>query len=91
MPNLIARQPVEGYRLTGEQKAFYKNFKRVNQALKTVKMGLRFQAEKLRGLGAIAQQIEGQKKELLLRAPDQSVLDAEDEGMIDTSRLKLNY
>lgn len=85
MPNLKVKDPVEDYRLTKEQKAFYKTFKKVNQIEKMVKQGLSFQMGKLQTLQQIAQQVAGQKKELMLKAPDQSVLDVEDEGMMEGS------
>lgn len=83
MPNLIAKEPVEGFKLTKEHRAFYKNYKRINEVHEMIKKGLKFQLGKVEALQQIAQEMEGKKKELLLRAPDQSVLDVEDEGMIE--------
>lgn len=82
MPDLVAKQPVEEYKLTKEQKAFYQAFQKMTKIQTMVKKGLQFQVKKLQGLQEIAQDIEGKKKELMLRAPQQSVLDVEDEGMI---------
>lgn len=82
MPNLIAKEPVEGYKLTEEQRTFYQTFQKMTKIQAMVKKGLQFQMKKLQGLQEIAQDIEGKKKELMLRAPQQSVLDVEDEGMI---------
>ena len=86
MPELIEREPVEDYRLTKEQRAFFKSTEKINKIQKMVREGLSFQVGKLQNLQQIAQVIEGQKKELLLRAPDQSVLDVEDEGMTEDLR-----
>ncbi len=83
MPNLIAKEPVEGFKLTKEHKAFYKNYQRINEVSQMIKKGLRFQLGKTEALQQIAQEIEGKKKQLLLKAPDQSVLEVEDEGMVD--------
>jgi len=82
MPELKAKEPVEDFKLTAEHKAFYKNYKRINEVSKMISEGLRFQLGKVEALQQIAQEIDGQKKELLLKAPDQSVLDVEDEGMV---------
>ena len=83
MPDLIAKEPVEDFKLTPEHKAFYKNYKRITEVSKMIQQGLQFQFGKVEALRAIAQEIEGQKKQLLLKAPDQSVLDVEDEGMVE--------
>jgi len=40
----------------------------------------------LQALHQIAQTLEGQKQQLLLRAPNQSVLDVEDAGMVEDIR-----
>jgi len=82
MPNMRAKEPVEGYKLTREQKAFYKTYKRISQVQTMINKGLQAQASKLQNLQQIAQDIEGKRRELMLRAPDQSVLEVEDEGMI---------
>lgn len=83
MPDLIAKEPVEDFKLTPEHKAFYKNYKRISEVSKMIQQGLQFQFGKVEALRSIAQEIEGQKKQLLLKAPDQSVLDIEDEGMVE--------
>lgn len=82
MPNLVAKEPVEDYKLTREQRAFFQAYQQMTKIQTMVKKGLQFQAKKLQGLQEIAQDIEGKKKELMLRAPQQSVLDVEDDGMI---------
>lgn len=82
MPDLIPKEPVEGFKLTDEHKAFYKNFKRVNDVSKMIQQGLRFQLGKVETLKQIAGDVENQKRQLLLNAPDQSVLGIEDEGMV---------
>ena len=81
MPDLIEREKVEPFKLTKEHKAFFKNFKRVNEVSAMIQQGLRVQFGKLEAMKQIAQEVEGQKKELLLTAPDQSVYDSADEGM----------
>lgn len=85
MPDLIAKEPVEGFKLTREHKAFYKNYQRINEVHEMIRKGLRFQLGKVEALQQIAKDMEGQKKALLLRAPDQSVLDVEDEGMVEAA------
>jgi len=82
MPDLIAREPVEGFKLTKEQKAFYKVYQQINKVSEMINKGLSFQTSKLQALQGIAQDLEGKRKELLLRAPEQSTLDVSDEGMI---------
>ena len=82
MPDLIPKEPVENFKLTKEHKAFYRNFKRVNEVSEMIQNGLRFQLGKVETLQGIAQEVEGQKRQLLLNAPDQSVLDIEDEGLV---------
>lgn len=82
MPDLIPKEPVEPYKLTDEHKAFYKNFKRVNDVSKMIQQGLKFQLGKVETLKQIAGDVENQKRQLLLNAPDQSVLGIEDEGMV---------
>jgi len=82
MPDLIAKEKVESFKLTKEHKAFAKTFKRVNEVSAMVQQGLKIQFGKLEALKQIAQEVEGQKKELLLQAPNQSVYDSADEGMV---------
>lgn len=82
MPRLKPNMPVEGYKLTREQKAFMKTFDKVRSVSEALKRGIQFQTSKLQALQQTAQQVEGMKQELLLRAPDQSTLEAEDEGMV---------
>lgn len=82
MPDLIPKEPVEKFMLTDEHKAFYKNFKKVNDVSRMINEGLKFQMGKVETLKQIAGEIEGKKRQLLLNAPDQSVLDIEDEGMV---------
>jgi len=82
MPNLIEKETVEPFKLTKEHKAFFKNFKRVNEVGAMIQQGLRIQFGKLEAMQQIAQEVEGQKRELMLRAPDQSVYDSADEGMV---------
>lgn len=82
MPNLKPREPVENWKLTKEQKAFYKAFKRITQVGDMIKKGLQFQASKLQAMQQAAQQIEGQKMQLMQMAPEQSMLEVEDEGLI---------
>jgi len=84
MPDLIERKKVEPYMLTKEHKAFMKSFKRVNEVSAMIQKGLRIQFGKLEAMQQIAQDIEGQKKQLLLQAPNQSVYDSADEGMVKT-------
>lgn len=84
MPDLIEREPVEPFKLTKEHKAFMKSFKRVNEVSAMIQQGLRIQFGKLEAMQQIAQEVEGQKKELLLQAPNQSVYDSADEGMVKT-------
>lgn len=86
MPELIAREPVEEFKLTNEQRAFYKTYQKIAQVQEMIDKGLRFQAGKLQALQTIAQDMEGKRKELLLRAPEQSTLDVEDEGMVEQRR-----
>lgn len=82
MPNLKPREPVEGWKLTKEQKAFYKAFQKINKISDMIKKGLQFQAGKLQAMQQAAQQIEGKKMELMQMAPQQSMLEVEDEGLI---------
>lgn len=82
MPNLRAREPVEGYKLTQEQRAFFQAFRKISQTQTMLKKGLLYQTAKLKALQQMAEAIEGKKKELMLKAPGQSFLDVEDEGMI---------
>lgn len=82
MPNLRPKEPVEGWKLTKEQKAFYKAYQRINKVSDMIKRGLRFQAGKLQAMQQAAQQVEGKKLELMQLAPEQSVLEVEDEGLI---------
>ena len=82
MPDLIEKERVEPFKLTKEHRAFFKNFKRVNEVSAMIQKGLRIQFGKLEAMKQIAQEVEGQKKELLLRAPNQSVYDSADEGMV---------
>jgi len=86
MPQLVEREPIEDYRLTKEEKAFYRNVKKINQIQERLAKGLQFQTGKLQALHQIAQTLEGQKQQLLLRAPNQSVLDVEDAGMVEDIR-----
>ena len=82
MPELMPKEPVEDFKLTDEHRAFYENYKRIDEVTKMIQEGLRFQLGKVESLQQIAQEVEGQKRQLLLKAPDQSVLDVEDEGMV---------
>jgi len=86
MPNLLEKTPVEDFKLTKEQRAFYKVFKKVNAISTMLNKGVKMQMGKLAAMQTMAQEIEGKKKELLLKAPDQSTLDSADEGMIETSQ-----
>lgn len=82
MPDLIEKEAVEPFKLTKEHKAFAKNFKRVNEVSAMIQQGLRIQFGKLEAMKQIAQEVEGQRKQLLLQAPNQSVYDSADEGMV---------
>lgn len=82
MPNLRPREPVENYKLTKEQKAFYKAYQRINKISDIIKQGLQFQATKLQAMQQTAMDVEGQKRQLLQMAPQQSMLEVEDEGII---------
>lgn len=82
MPNLKAKEPVEDWKLTEEQKAFYQTYQRIVRTQEMINKGLSFQQNKLQALQGIAQDMEGKRKELMLKAPEQSVLDVEDEGMV---------
>jgi len=82
VPDLIDKEPVERFKLTKEHRAFFRNFKQVNEVSAMIQKGLRIQFGKLQAMKQIAQEVEGQKKELLLRAPNQSVYDSADEGMV---------
>jgi len=86
MPNLLEKTPVEDFKLTKEQRAFYKVFKKVNAISAMLNKGVKMQMGKLAGMQAMAQEIEGKKRELLLKAPDQSTLDSADEGMVETKQ-----
>lgn len=86
MPDLIEREKVEPFMLTKEHKAFMKSFKKVNEVTAMIQQGLRIQFGKLEAMQQIAQEVEGQRKELLLQAPDQSVYDSADEGMVKTAK-----
>jgi len=84
MPNLRAKEPVEGYKLTQEQKAFFQAFRKVSQMQTMLKKGLMYQMTKLKAMQKMAEEIEGKKKELMLQAPEQGFLDVEDEGMVQS-------
>lgn len=82
MPNLKPKEPVEEYKLTKEQKAFYQMYQKINQVSQMIKQGLQFQAGKLQAMQQAAMDIEGKKKQLMMMAPEQSTLEVEDEGII---------
>lgn len=82
MPELKKKKNVEGFRLTKEHKAFFKNYKKVAEVQAMIAKGLKFEMGKLQALKQMAQEVEGKRKELMLNAPEQSVLDVEDEGMV---------
>lgn len=83
MPDLIAREPVEDYKVTKEHKAFLKNVQRINAVKNMIDRGLMSKMQELKALQTFSQDLAGKRKELMLRAPEQSVLDVEDEGMIE--------
>jgi hypothetical protein len=85
MPNLKERTPVEGWKLTNEQKVFHKTFQKVNAIQRVIEKGVMAQQSKLQAMTGMLKELLGKKKELLLRAPDQSTFEAADEGMINTS------
>lgn len=85
MPNRPEKMPVEDFKLTKEQKAFYKVFSKFNVVQKMLGKGIQVQQGKLEAMRAMAEDVEGKKKQLLLNAPDQSTLDSADEGMVEMS------
>lgn len=84
MPNLKERTPVEGWKLTNEQKAFHKTFQKVNAIQKIIEKGVLAQQSKLQAMTGMLKELMGKKKELLLQAPDQPTFEAADEGMVNT-------
>lgn len=77
----LDKEPVEGFKITPEHKAFHRVFQKFNATQQLIKRGLVATVQKLQGLQQLAKEVEGKKRELLLRAPNQSVYEAEDEGM----------
>lgn len=81
MPDLIEKEKVEPFKLTKEHKAFLKNYKRINEVSAMIQKGLRIEFGKLQSLQQLANDVEGKRKELLLKKPEQGIREAADEGM----------
>jgi hypothetical protein len=82
----VEQQKVEGFKLTPEHRAFQKVYGKYVATQQIIKRGLVIQMQKLQSLQKLAQEVEGKKRELLLRAPSQSVYDSTDEGMKEQSQ-----
>lgn len=83
MPIAKEKEPVEGFKLTEEMKAFYKTYRKVTQMQGVLKKGIAMQMTKLQSMQEMSEQIEGKRKELMLKAPTQSAFESADEGMIE--------
>jgi len=78
----IKKNKVEGFKLTEEQRAFLRNYKKIIEVKKAIQKGIVFQAGKLKSLQAIADEVNQREKTLIQMAPQGGVLEAADEGMV---------
>ena len=60
---------VEGFRLTKEQKAWYKDYKKLHKVSEMLKNGLRIEYGKMENLKKLFEQAQGVKAQMMKGAP----------------------